>query len=193
MEINFSNFIKLFGLALCFSSCKFEFNNEDLRPYLFYEVDELLIFESDEKHIDTFRITSKEIYYNNWQPITADENYNPPNAVIKYEKLNSNEFKIYNLNKNEYQNSEFIHIRKRTPNSPTIMALSFQTFYKEVDLKNDLMENTFINFNGLKMKCYIVTDSNAYRHKDIKRIYLSENYNLIRYETNSGTIWNRIE
>jgi len=181
----------LLTLSTTLISCKFEFNEEDLIPYKTYVDNELMIFKSNENKLDTFKITSKEIYYNNWTPIERDGIHNPPNAVVKYEKLNSNNYKIFNLNRKEYEDPELFHIRKHSPNSPTMIGVNFQNFYREFELSNNTLPRKNININNNEIECFILTDPNLHNEEDVKTIYLSTDYNVIGYETGTGIIWIR--
>ena len=180
----------IFSLILI--SCKFEFNQDDLIPYNTYRENELLMFKSSENNIDTFKITSKEIYYTNWTPIERDGKYNPPNAVVKYEKLNSKDYKIFNQNRKEYENPELFHIRKHSPDSPTMVGVKFQNFYREFELSNNTLPKKNIDLNNSKVECFVLTDPNLHNKEDVETIYLDANYNMIRYDTGTGIIWIRI-
>lgn len=172
-------------------SCRFKFNDEDLTIYNTYIENQQLIFESENGVLDTFKITEKKIYYNSWTPIERDGRHNPSNAIIKYEKMNSNDFKIFNYNRKNYESPELIHIRKHSPNSPTTIAFKFQNFYTEFELNSDTLIWENIDYKGQTIKSIVLTDYNLHNKEDVKTIFLTENYDLIRYETGAGEIWNR--
>lgn len=180
-------------VLLTLIGCKFKFTPDDLIPYNTYEENELLIFKSNEDELDTFKITSKEIYYTNWTPIERDGKYNPPNATVQYERLNSNDYKIFNGNRKEYENPELLHIRKRSPDSPTRVSMNFKNFYQEFELAKNILPKKIIDYNGKKIECFILTTNNLRNDEDVKTIYLSNNYNLIRYDTENGKVWIREE
>ncbi|TXK71683.1 hypothetical protein [Mesonia sp. HuA40] len=186
--------IILLLIVLFFNSCKHDFTNRELKIYDNFDIGQTLIFKSDNNSIDTFKITFKKKYYNNWQPITRDGKYNPPNAVIKYEKLNSNDFKIYNLNKKKFENPELFHFRKPSPKSKTKISFEFQNFYTEFKQPDESLKPELIIVNNHSLQCYVFElKKENLKETDIQRIYFSKEFEILKYVFKNGTQWVRIK
>jgi hypothetical protein len=183
----------LFPILLCFliSSCKFDFEETDLTFYNNYRVNQLLIFKSDRDEIDTFIITSKNKFYNDWAPLERDGKYNPPNAVVKYEKLHSNEFKTLNLNVNDYEDANLLYFRKSNPeNKSASIMFSFQNILEEFPSNMAEVEKEKIVFKEKYVECYFFKkDTDNMKPNEIKKIYLDSNLQILKYELKSGEIW----
>ena len=188
------NIVLLVLIALFFNSCKHDFTDRELKIYNNIDIGQLLIFESDEKAIDTFKITSKKKYYNNWQPITRDGKYNPPNAVIKYEKLKSDDFKIYNLNKKEFENPELFHFRKKSPESKTRISFQFQNFYTEFEQSDTSLKSELITVNNHSSEWFVFElEKGNLKETDIQKVYFSKEFEIMKYVFKNGIQWIRIK
>ena len=183
------NILILFLFSFLVVGCQFEFEEKDLKFYNNYKTGDLLLFRNNLNEIDSFRITEKNIYYTNWTPIERDGKYNPPNAIIKYEKCNTNDFKIFNGNRNVYEDPNFLHFRKHSPDSPTEITFSFENIFKEfnIDMKSVKKEKVLIK--DKITDCYIFTEDNIYiKPKEIKKIYLDKDFQILKYELENGNV-----
>ena len=188
------NITLLILTALILNSCKHDFTDKELEIYDNIDVEQLLIFKSDDNVIDTFKITFKEKYYNNWQPITRDGKYNPPNAIIKYEKLNSNDFKIYNHNQKEFEDPILFHFRKRSPESKTKISFQFQNFYTEFEQTDTFLKLEQMTLDNDSSELYVFElEKENLKQTDIQKICFSKEFEIMEYEYKNGVQWVRIK
>lgn len=76
--------IALFLPAIILVSCKLPLTEEQLSYLNIADIGDTLIFCSDPLHCDTLIISNKELYYNNFNPVSENALYRPQNASLKY-------------------------------------------------------------------------------------------------------------
>ena len=166
--------------------CKTKLDNEDLTWLAFQEGD-TLIFSSTESKFDTTFIVKREIIYTDYNPVEVHGKYHPQIGRIWY------------FNKNvPYINDgkEMVYLQKDNPDQKADGFISYfnSTFFFDTDYFNEANDN--LTFNGNQCTDIIkITDSYKINStcNNLRTLWWSKKYGLLKYETCKGQIWRRIK
>ncbi|WP_421802541.1 hypothetical protein [Flagellimonas sp.] len=190
-------------MSMSLLSCgqeKMYIDEDKLETINIYNIGDELVFQNVEtKAIDTSKITSKEIYHEDYDLLRHD-GYQPHYAQIKYDNK-----KLW------YGNESFMSAGKKKPNESYIgVTYLYSTFYLN-PLSDTDKEYFHIDKHDLNTKhkitltlvdktfnqVVILSKHKHPKHKpkdDFKpqKLYWDKKYGIIKYETYGGDVWERI-
>lgn len=182
---NISTILTITILCLLFG-CKTKLDKADL-TWLTFKKGDTLIFKSSDSKYDTTLILKIETTYPEYNPVEVHGKYHPQIGLIWY------------FNKNvPYINDgkEMVYLEKNDPAQKAVGYISYynSTFFFDTDYFNET--NEILKING-KNYNDIIKITNSYKINltcdNLRTIWWSKQYGILKYETCEGEIWTRIK
>lgn len=181
------NIVKLIIIFILFSSCKKDLK-ENEREWNPYKLNQILVFESSAKELDTIII--KEIIYDAVSSSPAPELYRHTSLKVYGKRLTEKESK--------FSNEEILNISSSTPNKPSQIGFSlnfknawFAGWGFKLDELNDLPTISVTTKAGtfqdvIKLEPVV---NNPEKVNEVKFMYWSKSNGYIKFERGDGFTW----